>query len=326
MKKIVAAATTITIILVAVISPIFADSRGQTFLEDLENIEISLYGERLPGAIVDRLEQIEKDIFGEVYTGPVINRVSRISAVAGSASGGKVSVAYKLASVEWFLRGRVTPEPVMTKLNKIETIVLGEPGMGSLMTRVDYLLAICLPDGTLKTEDIIIPQGQPVLIKLLKKLDSSSTQKGYKAEIEIAKDILIDNQLVVAKGSRTHGIVTEVTPAGRLGRDGKITLELQGIKALDGTVVPLVFDEKTRRLNESLQWAIGAGLAGFIVFGPVGALGAVFVHGKDAIIPEGTELYVATGADVRVHGMTLPADVAVELIKDMPVVEIKPVK
>jgi hypothetical protein len=61
-------------------------------------------------------------------------------------------------------------------------------------------------------------------------------------------------------------------------------------------------------------------------FGPVGALGAVFVQGKDAVIPEGAEFYVAVGSDVRVHGMTLPVDTVVEITKDMPLVEIKPGK
>jgi hypothetical protein len=165
-----------------------------------------------------------------------------------------------------------------------------------------------------------------VLIRLLKKLDSSSTQKGQRVDIEIARDVLINSELVVPKGAKTYGVVTDVSPAGRLGKDGKIALELKGIKALDGTVVPLVFDEKTKQLNESLQWAIGAGLAGFIVFGPVGALGAVFVQGKDAVIPEGAEFYVAVGSDVKVHGMTLPVDTVVELTREMPVVEIKPGK
>ena len=145
-------------------------------------------------------------------------------------------------------------------------------------------------------------------------------------EIEIARDVLIGTQLVLPKGAKTFGIVTDVSPAGRLGRDGKITLELQGAKALDGTMVPLVFDEKTKELNESLLWAIGAGLAGFNVFGPVGSLGAVVVLGKDAVIPDGAEFYVAAGSDVKVHGMTLPVDIVVEITKDMPVVEIKPGK
>ena len=326
MRKLVSIITVTMVVLVTALSPAFAEGQASTLLENLESIEMSLYGEQLPGAIIDRLELIEKDVFGQVETGSIVNRINRISSATGGAFGSRVSVAYKLASVEWFLKRRVATEPVMTKLEKLETIVLGEPGTGSMSSRVDYLLAVCLPDGTLKTEDVTVPGGQPVLIKLLKKLDSSSAQKGQRVEIEIARDVFIDTQLVIPKGAKTLGVVTDVSPAGRLGRDGKIALELTGIKALDGTVVPLVFDEKTKQLNESLQWAIGAGLAGFIVFGPVGALGAVFVQGKDAIIPEGAEFYVAVGSDVKVHGMTLPVDIVVELTKDLPVVEIKPGK
>ena len=302
MRKLIAITTMTMVVLVTALSPVFAEGEASTLMESLENIEMSLYGEQLPGAIIDRLEQIEQDVYGHAETGSIVNRINRISSATGGVFGAKVSVAYKLASVEWFLRRRVASEPVMTKLEKLETIVLGEPGTGSMSSRVDYLLAVCLPDGTLKTEDVTIPGGQPVLIRLLKKLDSSSTQKGQRVEIEIARDVLIDSQLVIPKGTKTFGMVTDVSPAGRLGRDGKIALELKGIKALDGTIVPLVFDEKTKQLNESLQWAIGAGLAGFIVFGPVGALGAVFVQGKDAVIPEGAEFYVATGSDVKAHG------------------------
>ncbi|HOB89556.1 MAG TPA: hypothetical protein PK192_08830 [Bacillota bacterium] len=326
MKKTIAVMTLAVVLLMTVGSPAFAGGEALTLLEDLEDIEMSLYGERLPGAIIDRLDQIEQDVFGQVETGSMVTRINRISSATGGAFGAKVSVAYKLAAVEWFLRRRVVTEPVMTKLEKLETIVLGGPGTGAMASRVDYLLAVCLPDGTLKTEDVTVTRGQPVLIKLLKKLDSSSTQKGQRVDIEIARDVLINSELVIPKGAKTYGVVTDVSPAGRLGKDGKIALELQGIKALDGTVVPLAFDEKTKQLNESLQWAIGAGLAGFIVFGPVGALGAVFVHGKDAVIPEGAEFYVAAGSDVKVHGMTLPVDVVVELTKDMPIVEIKPGK
>lgn len=326
MKRIIAIVTLAMVVLVTVGSPAFAGGEASTLLENLEDIEMSLYGERLPGAIIDRLEQIEQDVFGQVETGSIVNRINRISSATGGVFGAKVSVAYKLASVEWFLKRRVVTEPVMTKLEKLETIVLGAPGTGGMASRVDYLLAVCLPDGTLKTEDVTVTRGQPVLIRLLKKLDSSSTQKGQRVEIEIARDVLINSQLIVPKGAKTYGIVTDVSPAGRLGKDGKIALELKGVKALDGTVVPLVFDEKTQQLNESLQWAIGAGLAGFIVFGPVGALGAVFVQGKDAVIPEGAEFYVAVGSDVKVHGMTLPVDTVVELTREMPVVEIKPGK
>lgn len=326
MRKFIAIMLLTVLVLLTTLNPVFAQIETSTFLESLESIEMTLYGEILPGAIIERLEQIEKDVFGVTSTGSVVDRISSIRPVAGGGLGAKVSVAYKLSAIEWFLRRRVTSEPVMTKLDRLETVVLGQPETGTLSSRVDYLLAICLPDGTLKTEDVTVKRGEPVLIRLLKKLDSSSTQKGQQVEIEIANNVVIGNQLIIPKGVKTFGTVTEVSPAGRLGRDGKITIELQGVKALDGNVVPLVFDERTKDLNESMMWAIGAGLAGFIVFPPIGALGAVFVHGKDAEIPAGAEFYVATGQDTKVHGMTLPIDILVEVTKDMPIVEIKPGK
>lgn len=319
-------AITISAIIVATsLVPALAQEQP-TLLKSLAGIEVTLYGKELSGAIVDRVARLESELLGKPQEGSVIDRIARLRVLAGGGPGVGPSVGYKLGAVEWFVQRRVTSEPAVTKLERLETMVLGAPGQGSIVTRADYLAALCLPDGTLKTKDTMLPKGQPVRIKLLGRLDSSVTQKGQKVDIEVARDVVVGNELVIPKGTRGHGIVTEVSPAGRLGRDGKITLELKDVRTLDGVAVPLAFDESTQKLNESMQLAIGAGLAGFIVFGPVGALGAFFVQGKDVNIPDGTEFYVAVGADTKVLGMTLPVDTAVELTKEAPTVQIKPGK
>jgi len=64
MRKFTAIITTVMLVLLTVLSPAFAQSEASTLLESLESIEMNLYGEQLPGAIVDRLEQIEQDVFG----------------------------------------------------------------------------------------------------------------------------------------------------------------------------------------------------------------------------------------------------------------------
>lgn len=297
-----------------------------TLMKSLVSIEATLYGRELSGAIIERLAQIEVDLFGKPQDGSIVDRVGRIRVLAGGGPGVGPSVGYKLGAVEWFVQRRVATEPASTKLERLETMILGVPGKGSMVARVDQLAALCLPEGTLRTKDIDLPKGHPVRIKLLGKLDSSSTQRGQRIDIEVAKDVVIASELVIPKGTRGHGVVTEVSPAGRLGRDGKITLELKDVRTLDGTFVPLAFDENTQKLNESMQLAIGAGLAGFIVFGPVGALGAFFVQGKDVNIPEGIEFYVAVGSDAKVLGMTLPVGTAVEITREAPVIQIKPGK
>lgn len=307
------------------LAPAFAQEQP-TLFQSLAAIEVTLYGKELGGAIVDRVSRLEGDLLGKPQEGSVIDRIARLRLLAGGGPGVGPSVGYKLGAVEWFVQRRVTSEPAVTKLEKLETMLLGTPGQGSVVARVDHLAALCLPEGTLRTKDTVLSKGQPVRIRLLGKLDSSVTQKGQKVDIEVARDVVIGSELVIPKGTRGHGIVTEVSPAGRLGRDGKITLELKDVRTLDAVAVPLAFDESTQKLNESMQLALGAGLAGFIVFGPVGALGAFFVQGKDVNIPDGTEFYVAVGADTKVLGMTLPVDTAVELTKEAPTVQIKPGK
>lgn len=324
-RKASAVLVTAAIIVTTSLIPALAQEQP-TLLQSLASIEITLYGKELGGAIVDRVARLEGELFGKPQEGSVIDRIARLRTLAGGGPGVGPSVGYKLDAVEWFVQRRVTSEPAVTKLERLETMLLGAPGQGSIVVRADHLAALCLPEGTLKTKDTMLSRGQPVRIKLLGKLDSSVTQKGQKIEIEVARDVVVGSELVIPKGTRGHAIVTEVSPAGRLGRDGKITLELKDVRTLDGVAVPLAFDESTQKLNESTQLAIGAGLAGFIVFGPVGALGAIFVQGKDVNIPEGTEFYVAVGADTKVLGMTLPVGTAVELTKEPPIVQIKPGK
>ncbi|MCR4401225.1 MAG: TrbI/VirB10 family protein [Firmicutes bacterium] len=304
----------------------FAQEQQPTLLKSLAEIEAALYGRELTGAIVDRVARLESELLGKPQEGSVIDRIARLRRVGGGGPGVGPSVAYKLTAVEWFVQRRVTSEPAVTKLDRLETMLLGAPSQGSIVVRADHLAALCLPEGTLRTKDTTLPAGQPVRIRLIGRLDSSVTQKGQKVDIEVARDVVVGNELVIPKGTRGYGMVTDVSPAGRLGKDGKITLELKDVRTLDGVAVPLAFDESTQQLNESMQLAIGAGLAGFIVFGPVGALGAFFVQGKDVNIPDGTEFYVAVGADTKVLGMTLPVDTAVELAKDAPTVKVKPGK
>jgi len=83
MRKLIATITMVSVVLLTALSPAFAQSEASTLLESIESIEMHLYGEYLPGAIVDRLEQIERDVFGQVESGSVVDRINRIRQAAG---------------------------------------------------------------------------------------------------------------------------------------------------------------------------------------------------------------------------------------------------
>ena len=51
--------------------------------------------------------------------------------------------------------------------------------------------------------------------------------------------------------------------------------------------------------------AIGASTIGALALGPIGLVGGLFVKGKDAVLPAGSELYIQTAQPVTTKGLVL---------------------
>ena len=293
-------------------------------LQSLRRVEETLYGKELPGALVDRLSQVERDVFGETSPGSIIDRLAKVAAFLGESMREGPSLAFNLKAVEWNLHRSVGSEPLFVKLDRLEKLVTGVPGKGSIVSRVEDLVKVCLPAGTLSTKLATVRRGTPVKVRLLNTLNSATTQKGERVEFEVAQDVILDNVLVIPRGSKGSGVVSKVITAGKMGRDGKVELEVKEIKAFDGTTIALGLDEDAKRMNESLQIAVGASIAGFVIFGPIGALGGFFVEGKDVSVPAGTEIYVGVRNDAEVLGLVVPGSASGSPAPALPVVELKP--
>ena len=51
--------------------------------------------------------------------------------------------------------------------------------------------------------------------------------------------------------------------------------------------------------------AVGASTIGALALGPIGLVGGLFVKGKDAVLPAGSELYIQTAQPVTTKGLVL---------------------
>jgi hypothetical protein len=80
-------------------------------------------------------------------------------------------------------------------------------------------------------------------------------------------------------------------------------VNFETVEALDMNPVATLLGEKAKKETESMAFAAGAGVAGMILLGPIGVVGAAFVHGKNISIPEGTLLYIQTQNDIELVGM-----------------------
>lgn len=102
------------------------------------------------------------------------------------------------------------------------------------------------------------------------------------------EDLNVDGILVIPRGGIAWATITEAQPKRRMGRGGKLDVNIDSVRLKDGEKVPL------RALRENkggghVGAMTGAMVATGIVFFPAAPL-FLFMHGKDINIPKGTEI------------------------------------
>lgn len=138
-----------------------------------------------------------------------------------------------------------------------------------------------------------LEDGTPVKLRLTRNLSSGSEKKGDTVDFEVLEDLTVDGILVVPRGGIAWATITEAQPKRRMGRGGKLDVNIDSLRLKDGEKVPLRA-VKENKGGGHVGAMTGAMVATGIVFFPAAPL-FLFMHGKDINIPKGTEItaYVA---------------------------------
>jgi len=163
-----------------------------------------------------------------------------------------------------------------------------------------------------------IPVGQEVDVRLSNSLSSETAKPEQRFEATTVVDLVQDGRVLVPAGSVVQGVVMDVDKAGRVDRDGSLTLAFDRIRVRGRehdmrATATQVFESKGIR-GEAGTAGIGAG-AGAIVGGIIGGLkGAVIgaaigaggaiaaTDGKDIDLPAGSIVRIRMDTPVRVVG------------------------
>jgi hypothetical protein len=141
----------------------------------------------------------------------------------------------------------------------------------------------------------ILRQGTPVRLRLLRTLSSAEAQQGDIVDFRTLDDVALDGTTVIPAGAKAIATVTVAEPRKSLARNGKLAMNMDYVQLPAGNKLPL----------RGVQYSKGAAhavtssgmMAGAIVSAPV----LLFMHGKDAFLPEGHEITVYTNADYKVY-------------------------
>lgn len=132
-------------------------------------------------------------------------------------------------------------------------------------------------------------------MRMNRTISSADAQQGDNVDLETLDDIKVGDTVVIPTGSTAMATVTEAVPKRRMGRGGKLDVNIDYVRLPSGERLPLrgVQDVKGGGHTGAMTGAI---VATSIVFFPAAPL-FLFMHGKDITIPKGHEVTVYTNTD-----------------------------
>lgn len=140
-----------------------------------------------------------------------------------------------------------------------------------------------------------LEDGTSIRLKLTRNLSSADARTGDQVDFETLDDISVDNLLVIPKGSIAKATVTDAEHKKRMGRGGKLDVNIDSVRLKDGERVNLRAI-KAGNGGGHVGAMTGAMVATGIVFFPAAPL-FLFMHGKDITIPQGTEVVAYIDGD-----------------------------
>jgi hypothetical protein len=146
--------------------------------------------------------------------------------------------------------------------------------------------------------ELILRDGTPVRIRLSRTLSSGVVTEGDSIDFETLDDVVTTGKVLIPRGSVAIGVITASEHKKRMARGGKLNFTVQYVRLEDGTKVALRANRETKGGGH-----VGAMTAGMVATAALGfgvpAAFFLFMHGKDAVVPAGTELTAYVNGDVR---------------------------
>ena len=162
------------------------------------------------------------------------------------------------------------------------------------MIRFALVLSFALP-GVAAAQTV--PANVDVPVTLVQELSSQRLKAGATFDVVVSRDVWVDGQVVIPRGTPGRGEVTWRTGKGAFGKSGKMEIEVRSI-SMAGVEVPL-----TGKFREEGQGNTGATIGTIAV---AGLVGGAFVTGRSAVFEQGRELRAVTTRPVMLSRMPTP--------------------
>jgi hypothetical protein len=137
-----------------------------------------------------------------------------------------------------------------------------------------------------------------VRLRLARNLSSADAKTGETVDLEVVEDIKSGDTIVIARNSSAIATVTRAEAKRRMGRGGKLDVNIDYARMVNGEKVAL------RAVREGAGGGHTGAMAGAMVATSLVVWPAapffLLMHGKDITIPKGTEITAYIQGDIQV--------------------------
>jgi hypothetical protein len=164
------------------------------------------------------------------------------------------------------------------------------------------------PAGMQTPAYVTIPAGTRVSVRIIDGIDSTKNHAGDRFEASLEEPLMVDGNVVVAKGADVYGRLEESKESGTFTGRSQLQLELTGI-VVNGQTLAVVTGEyeltgKPRGASTAKRTIGGAAVGSIIGALAGGGKGAAIGAGAGAGVGAGSEI-ITKGDEVKVPSETL---------------------
>jgi hypothetical protein len=141
-----------------------------------------------------------------------------------------------------------------------------------------------------------LDDGTPVRLRINRTISSEDAKVGDTVDFEVLEDVMSHDVILIPRGGIALATITDAQSKRRMGRAGKLNVNIDNVKLVDGEKVALRAVKEVKGGSHTGAMT-GAIVATAIVFFPAAPL-FLFMKGKDITIPKGTEITAYINGDV----------------------------
>lgn len=279
-------------------------ARPFTLTAHIHRLEEVIMGGVQTGPLAERVDTMDTIMFGYPESGGLAERVAWLTRrVIRDPSSREPSLSTRLNMLEYHLINEIRQDAFTDRVERLETRVFDFHRTGPLEGRLETLEGAVHGDQAFELAEVVLPADTVFKISLNEDVGSKNNAAGDTIHFTVQEDVRQDGVLVLPRGAQGSGVVTKVTRPRMFGRSGEIEIAFNQVFSIDEEVIPTVLGAESRERLKMEAAAIGASAVGALALGPVGLVGGLFVKGREAELPAGTELYIQTSQAVRAHGI-----------------------